>query len=64
MGTYISVIRHLSVSYKHVICYEKQEDTSKLEKLYSGIKASRRKWKSENETENPSTSYLVIITET
>ena len=36
MGTYVSVIRHLSVSYRHVICYEKQEDTSKLEKLCSG----------------------------
>ena len=34
-----------------------------LENFASGKKASRRKWKSENETENPNTSYLAIITE-
>ena len=53
-------------SYKHcLICYEKQQDTSsgKLGKLCSGKKASRQKWKSENETENPNTSYLATITE-
>ena len=53
-------------SYSHyLICYEKQQDTGtdKLGKLCSGEKASRRKRKSENETENPTTSYLVIITE-
>ena len=46
-------------SYKYyLICYEKQKDTGKLGKLYSRKKASMRKWKSENETENANTSYL------
>ena len=35
--------------------------TGKLGKLFSGRKASRRKWKSENETENPNTSYLAEL---
>ena len=50
---------------QYLICYQKQQDTGtgKLGKLCSGKKASRRKWKSENETENPNTSYLAIITE-
>ena len=48
-----------SSSYKYyLICYEKQKDTGKLGKLYSRKKASMRKWKSENETENANTSYL------
>ena len=54
-----------SIVQNYLICYEKQQDTGtgKLGKLCSGEKASRRKRKSENETENPNTSYLVIITE-
>ena len=45
-----------------VSVYEKQQDTGtgKLGKLCSGTKAFRRKWKPENETENPNTSYLAI----
>ena len=35
--------------------------TGKLGKLFSGRKASGRKWKSENETENPNTSYLAEL---
>ena len=53
-------------SYSHyLIFYEKQQDTDtgKLGKICSEEKASRRKRKSENETENPNTSYLAIITE-
>ena len=53
-------------SYRHyLICYEKEQETGTgtFGELYSGKKASRRKWKSENETENPNTSYLAIITE-
>ena len=46
-----------------VIKNNKDTGTGKLGKLCSGKKASRRKWKSENETENPNTSYLAIITE-
>ena len=51
-------------SYRHyLICYEKQDTgTGKLGRLCSGKKASRRKCKSENETEIPNTSYLVIMT--
>ena len=51
-------------SYRHcLICYEKQDTgTGKLGRLCSGKKASRRKYKSEIETENPNTSYLVIMT--
>ena len=51
-------------SYRHyLICYEKQgTGTGKLGRLCSGKKASRRKYKSENETENPNTIYLVIMT--
>ena len=54
-----------SIVQNYLICYEKQQDTGtdKLGKLCSGEKASRRKRKSENETENPTTSYLVVITE-
>ena len=45
-----------------VSVYEKQQDTGtgKLRKLCSGTKAFWRKWKPENETENPNTSYLAI----
>ena len=53
-------------SYRHyLICYQKQQDTGtgRLGKLCSWKKASRRKWKLENETENPNTSHLDITTE-
>ena len=60
-----SLIVRASSYRNYLICCEKQLDTGtgKLGKLCSGKKASRRKWKSENETENPNTSYLAIITE-
>ena len=46
-----------------VIKNNKDTGTGKLGKLCSGKRASRPKWKSENETENPNTSHIAIITE-
>ena len=64
-GVWSSTVRTCSYRYCLICVIKNNKDTGtgKLGKLCSGKKASRRKWKSENETENPNTSYLAIITE-
>ena len=55
-----------SCTRHYLICVmknNKNTGTGKLGKLYSRKKGSRRKRKSQNETENSNTSYLAIITE-